>query len=200
MFTSTPLQFLIFDINLKFKLSLVNQCLFCEYRILQSLFAWIIFPTLDCTIHGYSTILCYHGTSNLYTTHFSGIKFSTSSLLIYFKIPTCAPFSSQSQLFDGTDYRYCPEIILSGFKARTIYQLGPEPKISEYYWIWNIRRKALLQLPSMSQLRFGLMVSVKPIPKIGLRFQQSFWTNLIVQTSNFRSKMTPKKLGLLLMK
>ena len=55
--------------------------------------------------------------------------------MIYFKIPTCVPFSSQSHFFDGTDYRYCPEIILSGFKARTIYQLGPEPKNSEHYWI-----------------------------------------------------------------
>ena len=59
-----------------------------------------------------------------------------------FGIPTCAPLSSQLQTFDGTDYRYRPEIFLKGIEARTIYQLGREPTNSEQYRIWNSRRAA----------------------------------------------------------
>ena len=42
-------------------------------------------------------------------------------------VPMCAPFSSQLQTFDGTDYRHPPENVLNGITARTIYQHGPEP-------------------------------------------------------------------------
>ena len=33
-------------------------------------------------------------------------------------------------------------MFLNGLKARTIYQLGPEPTNSEQYRIWNIQRMA----------------------------------------------------------
>ena len=59
-------------------------------------------------------------------------------------MPTCAPFSGQLQIFEGTDYRYRPEQFLNGIKARTIYQLGPETTSPDQKHKWHVRRKALV--------------------------------------------------------
>ena len=61
-----------------------------------------------------------------------------------FSIPTCAPFQSQSQAFNSTEYRHHPENFLNGIKARTFYQLGPEPTNSQLYRNCNIRRMAVV--------------------------------------------------------
>ena len=52
---------------------------------------------------------------------------------------TCAPLSSQLQIFDSTDYRYRPQKLLNGIRARNIYQLGPEPTSSEQKHIRHVR-------------------------------------------------------------
>ena len=42
-------------------------------------------------------------------------------------VPTCAPFSSQLQISDGTDYSHRPNQLFNGIKARMFYQLDPKP-------------------------------------------------------------------------
>ena len=59
-------------------------------------------------------------------------------------MPTCAPLSSRLQNFDGTDYRYRPDQFLNRKKARTFYQLSPEPSSPEQKHIWHVRRVALV--------------------------------------------------------
>ena len=41
-------------------------------------------------------------------------------------MPTCAPLSSQRQIFNGTVYRYRPEQYAIGIKTCTAHQLDPE--------------------------------------------------------------------------
>ena len=59
-------------------------------------------------------------------------------------MPTSAPLSSQRQIFDGPDYRYRPDKLLNGTKARTSYQLDPEPTSPDQKHIWNVRRRAVV--------------------------------------------------------
>ena len=57
------------------------------------------FPTLDYTIHKYTTILCYQSTSYFYTNYFSGTNFSTSSSSLYFQYSNvCCTFESITNL------------------------------------------------------------------------------------------------------
>ena len=62
----------------------------------------------------------------------------------FLNVPTSAPFSSQLQFFDGTDYTYRPEQFLNGIKVRTIYQTCPKSTSSDQIHIWQARRMALV--------------------------------------------------------
>ena len=75
----------------------------------------------------------------------SNLPVQTHILLLSFQpynsnVLTCAPLSSQLQFFGGTDFTYRPEHFLNGKKARTIYQLGPEPTIPDQKHISHVRR------------------------------------------------------------
>ena len=49
---------------------------------------------------------------------------------------------SQLQNFGDFDYRYRPKNLLKSIKARTNYQLDPEPSNSKEFCIWKIRKTA----------------------------------------------------------
>ena len=73
-------------------------------------------------------------------THIPAPSFQTYTL----NVPTCAPFSNQLQFFDGTDYRFQPELIRNCINTRTVYQLGLEPTNPDQKHTWHARWVALV--------------------------------------------------------
>ena len=89
-----------------------------------------------------------------------------------FNLPTCAPFSNQLGIFDGTDYQWCPENFL---KSRHVVfvNLVPKLQIQKSVAFGSFEEWLLLLLPSMTLLDLSLTILLKMTLKIGLSFQQN---------------------------
>ena len=120
-------------------------------------------------------------------------RISVPSLQPYtLNVPTCAPLSSQLQVFDGSAYKYRPQHFLFGVKACTIVQFGPKPTSSHQKHIWPISRMASVITTLNDPLLYGLTVLLKLIRKAGFSLRMSFPNSSIVLQYNVKLKLKLK--------